>query len=420
MSLSVGYGESIITPSLSLNIDLTGYGFYLERKGENVLSDLKVRTLYLEDSAHKIILLSCDLIGFSIEFADILRKEIAEREGIDGKNVSISCIHTHSGPTVQALRGLGEVNEEYLNEVKEKILSTVEYAKKDLRGSRVYYHSEIIEPIGFNRRLRRFEPIDPHLNILLFKRDDRNIFLTNYACHPVVLGRTKDVSADWPGELVRFIENGGDSCIFFQGFCGDIDPVTNMNRWGEGTKGDIELLGYIVATRVLKAKKYGKEIKDTKVSVVEDRIKLPLQIPSEEEMKEDARYWLEVYKENRNAQRFIEEWLKEAEFSYERLKENPYIDNVPIQGISIGEVKIIGIPGEVFCQYGLKLRERYPMMLTFGYTNGLVGYIPVKDAYKNREDYAAYIAPKIFNVFPFSLDIEDIILNEAFKILDRI
>lgn len=420
MSLLVGYGESIITPSLSLNIDLTGYGFYLDRKGENILSDLKVRAIYLDDGKNRIILLSCDLIGFSIDFADSLRKEIGKREGIEVKNVTISCTHTHSGPAVQALRGLGNVNEEYLNGVREKIVSTVGYAKKDLRESMIYYHSEIIEPIGFNRRLKEFKPIDPHLNVLLFERDDKSIFLTNYACHPVVLGRTKDISADWPGELVRHIENRGDNCIFFQGFCGDIDPVTNMNRWGTGTKGDIELLGYIVANRALKAKIYGREIKDTKMSAIEDRVKLPLQIPPREEMREEARYWLERYKDNKNAQRFIEEWLKEAESSYENLIESPYIDNIPIQGISIGEVKIIGIPGEVFCEYGLRLRERYPMVLTFGYTNGLVGYIPVKDAYNNREDYAAYIAPRIFNVFPFSQDIEDVLLKETFRILDKI
>lgn len=420
MSLLVGYGENIITPSLSLDIDLTGYGFYLDRKGENVLTDLKTRVLYLDNGNNKVIIVSCDLIGFSVDFANSLRREIADREGLRVENVTIACTHTHSGPAVQALRGLGEVNDRYMGEVKEKIISTVSYAKKDLKESRAYYHSEIIEPIGFNRRLRGFSPIDPHLNILVFERNDKDIFLTNYACHPVVLGKTKDISADWPGELVRHIESEGGNCIFFQGFCGDIDPVTNMNRWGEGTKKDIELLGYIVADRALKSKRYGKEIRDTRISVAEESVRLPLQIPSKGEMIEEARYWLEVYRDNKNAQRFIEEWLKEAESSYESLREGPYIDNVPIQGIGIGEVRIISIPGEVFCEYGLRLRERYPMLLTFGYANGLVGYIPVRDAYKNREDYAGYIAPKIFNVFPFSQDIEDVISRETDRILEKL
>ena len=420
MGLLVGYGECIITPSPDLKLDLTGYGFYLDRKGENVLTDLKTRALYLESGEDRAVFISCDLIGFSIDFADGLRSAIAGREGLGMKNIIISCTHTHSGPAVQPLRGLGAVNEEYLAGLKEKIISTVDLARRDLREARVLYHKEILEPIGFNRRLRRFEPIDPYLNVLLFERKDRNIFLANYACHPVVLGRTKDISADWPGELVRYIEKGGDNCIFFQGFCGDIDPVTNMNRWGMGREEDIELLGYIVGSRALKAKRYGNVIEDPKIDIIEKRVKLPLQVPSKEEIKRDAEFWMDIYKGNRDAQRFIEGWLREAESSYERLREKPYIEDIPIQGIGIGAIKIIGIPGEVFCEYGLRLKERYPMLLTFGYTNGLVGYIPVKDAYRDKRDYASYIAPKIFNVFPFSQDIEDTVILEASEILERI
>jgi hypothetical protein len=420
MGLSVGYGEYIITPSPDLGLDLTGYGFYLDRKGENVLTDLKVRALYLESGEDRAVLISCDLIGFSVDFADGLRGAIAGREGLEIKNITVSCTHTHSGPAVQRLRGLGEVNEEYSGELKEKIISAVDLAGRDLREARILYHREILEPIGFNRRLRRFEPIDPSLNVLLFERKDRNIFLVNYACHPVVLGRTKDISADWPGELVRYIEKGGDNCIFFQGFCGDIDPVTNMNRWGMGREEDIELLGYIAGNRALKARRYGNVIEDPKIDIIEKRVRLPLQVPSKEEIKRDAELWMDIYRENRDAQRFIEEWLREAESSYESFREKPYIEDIPIQGIGVGNVKILGIPGEVFCEYGLRLREKYPVLFTFGYTNGLVGYIPVKDAYRDKKDYASYIAPKIFNVLPFSQDIEDTIILEAGEILEKI
>ncbi|MGC8970619.1 MAG: hypothetical protein ACP5K2_00280 [bacterium] len=420
MELLVGYGERVITPSPEFKLDLTGYGFYLDRKEENILGDLKVRVLYLDDSKNKAILISCDLIGFSVDFADTLRSVIANKEGLEIKNITLSCTHTHSGPAVQKLRGLGEVDNRYLTELKEKIISSVDFAKANLKKAKLYYHSEIIEPIGFNRRLRRFEPIDPQLSVLLFERQDKSIFLTNYACHPVVLGRTKDISADWPGELIRCMEENAYNCLFFQGFCGDIDPVTNMNRWGRGTKEDIELLGHILANRALKSKVYGKMVENPKISVAEERIELPLQIPSKEEMKKDAEYWLEVYKDNKSAQRFVEEWLKDAELSYESLKENPYIENIPIQGISIGEIKIIGIPGEIFCEYGLRLKKKFPMLFTFGYTNGLVGYIPTKEAYMDRGDYASYIAPKIFNVFPFSQDIEDVLIEETSKVLEKI
>lgn len=418
MGLSAGYGEIVITPPPGL--DLTGYGFYLDRKGENVLDDLKIRVLYLLDGENKLILASFDLIGFSVEFADNLRVDIANREDIDVKNVLIACTHTHSGPAVQKLRGLGEVDSDYTKGIIEKLRTAVEMAGKDIKDVDVSYHSEIVEPIGFNRRLRKFDPIDPKLNVLIFKGDDRKIYLVNYACHPVVLGRTNSISADWAGRLISNIEKNGGKALFFQGFCGDIDPVTNMNRWGEGTEEDIEFLGYILSKRIFKAERYARHISNPVLKTCEKRIKLPLQVPSEEKLRQEADYWLDIFKDNMNARRFIEDWLEEAESNYERFKNNPYIENVPVQGISIGDVKIIGIPGEVFCEYGLKLKERSSPLFTFGYSNGLTGYIPVKDAYRDRGDYACYQAPKIFNVFSFSQEINDLLLEEATDVLEKI
>lgn len=418
MDLSVGYGESIITPPLGL--DLTGYGFYLDRRGKDVLDDLKVRALYLRDSRNKLILASFDLIGFSVDFADTLRRDVSERKGVDIKDVLIACTHTHSGPAVQELRGLGEVDIDYLQRVRDGLVTAIEMAEKDLKMAGVSYHTEIVEPIGFNRRLRKFDPIDPMLNILIFSRDDREIYLVNYACHPVVLGRTTRISADWPGRLIRNIEKDGDNAIFFQGFCGDIDPVTNMNRWGEGTEDDINLLGYILSERTFKSKRYAKPIDEPTLKSYEKRIRLPLYIPSKEELEEDADYWMDIFKDNMDARRFVNDWLEKARINYERVKDSPYMDDVPIHGISIGDVKIIGIPGEVFCEYGLKLKVKASPLFTFGYSNGLVGYIPVKDAYKDRKDYACYLAPKIFNLFPFSLEIEEFLLKEATDILERV
>lgn len=418
MDLLVGYGESIITPPIG--VDLTGYGFYLDRKAKDVLDDLKVRVLYLCNGIDKLILISCDLLGFSVDFSDNLRRDIGEREGIDVKDILIACIHTHSGPAVRELRGLGDVDVDYLQKIKGEVITAVEVAKEDFKNAKVSYHTEIVEPIGFNRRLKSFEPIDPMLNILRFSRDDRDIYLVNYACHPVVLGKTDSISADWPGRFIHGIERNGDKALFFQGFCGDIDPVTNMNRWGEGTEEDIILLGHILTERAFKSKRYGKMIDDPILKSYEKRIRLPLHIPSREDLIKEYNLWMDIYRDDINARAFISNWLEKAEANYERFRNSPYIDNIPIHAISIGDVKLIGIPGEVFCEYGLKLRKRFSPLFTLGYSDGLVGYIPVKEAYMDRRDYACYLAPKIFNLFPFSPEIEDLILQEAIDVLERV
>ena len=126
-------------------------------------------------------------------------------------------------------------------------------ALADARESDFSFVSEALEPIGFNRRTGNFDGIDPYLKVASFNRPDGRLFLLNYACHAVTLGRKPVVSADWPGAAVRALEARGHRALLLQGFCGDVDPVTNLNRWGEGTEEDLELYGEMIAGRAAKA-----------------------------------------------------------------------------------------------------------------------------------------------------------------------
>jgi hypothetical protein len=49
---SAGYGERLITPPMG--VDLSGYGFYLDRKAGAVLDDLKVRAVHLADGRQAV------------------------------------------------------------------------------------------------------------------------------------------------------------------------------------------------------------------------------------------------------------------------------------------------------------------------------------------------------------------------------
>ncbi|HAH87696.1 MAG TPA: hypothetical protein DCL60_10050, partial [Armatimonadetes bacterium] len=77
--LLAGYGESNITPEMGL--ELSGYGYHLSRKATGVLDDIKIRAVYLTDGEEVLLLMSCDLLGFSLEYADDLRQSIADDLG---------------------------------------------------------------------------------------------------------------------------------------------------------------------------------------------------------------------------------------------------------------------------------------------------------------------------------------------------
>ncbi|MBI3991128.1 MAG: hypothetical protein HY350_03155 [Candidatus Omnitrophica bacterium] len=415
-NLLAGYGEKIITPQIGTG--LTGYGYYLDRKTESILDDLKTRVLSLEKGKEKILLISCDLLGFTIEFTDIIRKEISKEYNLPLKNILIACTHTHSGPSSQTLSALGEIEPSYLESVKKYIKQAVYNAESDKKPSEFCFTTEFIEPIGYNRRNKSFEPVDSSLNIAVFKRAKNKIYLLNYACHPVTLGRTKEVSSDWPGAVAREVEKSGSKCVFFQGFCGDIDPVTNRNRWGKGTREDLAFYGKMLCQRAFKAEKYASPAKETTLNGVEKRIRLTLTLPQRnEEIEKEKKFWIKHYKAFPAVKRFFEEWAKEAKRNLASLQEKPYLENIPIQRIAIGRLKIMGLPGEIFCEYGLRLKERHSPLFTFGQSGGNIGYIPVKNTYKITDDYACYLAPKFYTIFPFSPSIENTIMKASDEII---
>ena len=277
-----------------------------------------------------------------------------------------------------------------------------------------------LDQIGYNRRQRSFSPIDPVLKIGLLSRATRDIYFLGYSCHPVALGRLSSVSADWPGAVIREMENRGHHAVFFQGFLGDIDPTTNLNRWGSATAKDFDIYGRLVASRAEKAKQYGQKQEDIEFASLESRIAFPLVVPStREEIVEEKKTLVEANPNWPDAERFYSAWLQEAlQYHAERVKD-PYYRNVPLQAVRIGEMKIIGIPGEVFCEYGTWLSSKFPTLFPIGLAGGDIGYMPTREAYERKGDYACYQVAKFYDdvLFPFSEEIEQVLLEACEQLL---
>ncbi len=416
--LTAGFADRVITPPLGL--DLCGYGFYLDRKAETVLDDLKVRALFLSDGSASLMMISCDLIGLPIEYCDRLRSGIAQTIGLPVERVLIACTHTHSGPATQSMAGLGEVSPAYMESLAKNISSAAEEAAASPKRARLRTVFEAIEPIGYNRRTNDFRGIDPWLKALVLRTEYGPIYLLNYSCHAVVLGRGRRVSADWPGAWIREAEPRGDRLIFFQGFCGDIDPVTQLNRWGEGTGEDLRYYGDLLTRRLRKTERYSLPEDDVALSAAEARIRVPLRIWEKQEIEDQVAAFRKAYVNFSGVRRFGDWWRSEASRVAAEMRKNPFMENVPIQALSIGHLRFLALPGEVFCGIGLELRNAFSPLFTIGYANGYIGYVPTGEAYRCPTDYAAFYAPMFTNVFPFRPEIEGLILSASRKVLKSV
>lgn len=409
--LQAGYGERIITPPLGWG--MTGYGCYLDRQAESVLDELKVRAVSLRRGEERLLLVNCDLLGLTVAFSDAARQELAAAHGLDRAGVFLTCIHTHSGPAAQPLAGMPEPEPEYLERVHGAIMEAAAEAAEDEAAAEFSYFLETIEPIGYNRRNRSFEPIDPVLKVAVLERDDGTLYLMNYSCHAVTLGVNKAWSADWPGAVVAELEAHGHRGIVFQGFLGDINPTALGLAQAPNREAFLPYYGRLIYERVQMAQAGAQREAEPALRAVERRLNLPLAVPTEEGLEEDYRAWRKHYAGNEGFERALDEWHARAREALARYTEDPYLRDVPLQAAAIGGLRLVGFPGETFCEYGVWLRQRYPALMVLGHSGGNVGYLPVRSAYGNEDDYACYLASKLYGLYPFTPGIQDLLMREA-------
>jgi len=417
-TLHVGYGERVITPRLG--VDLAGYGFYLDRKATSVLDEIKCRALALATGDRSLMIVSSDIIGFTVEDADSIRAAIAEAHGLPREAVLLAATHTHCGPVTQYMPGLGELDPEYIGRLRALILEAAAEAASAPRPAEFSFALEAIEPLGYNRRKNDFSGVDPVLKAAVFKSGGRKTYLLSYACHAVVFGRKCHVSGDWPGAVVRAVEEKGDRAVFLQGFCGDIDPVIQMNRWGEGTSDDLLDIADLVRRRLARAERFALAEPAPRLAAAESRVAIPLAVYDKRTIERRAASFAKTYSRFPGAARFAEDWRERALAEAPALRKAPFVREVPVQALAVGGLKIVALPGEFFSGIGLKLRRTDDPLMPVGYANGNIGYVPSDRDFRDTADYACYCAPMFYQLFPFEAGVERAFLRAARRTLRSI
>ena len=229
--LRIGASAIDITPPVGTALD--GYGGRTD-VSLGVHDPLFARCLFLDDGRTQLAIVVCDLIGVGRELVRRARELIAERPGIPPANVLIAATHTHAGPA--GIRGNGEPV--LVEDTARKIAGAVRVAHRDAVKGALKYGVTELSSISQNRRDPEW-PIDHRLDVLAADTPDgRNIAtVARYACHPTVMtGANLEISAEWPGEACRVMEQvigGGARGIYLNGACGNINPAWMWQRVDE-------------------------------------------------------------------------------------------------------------------------------------------------------------------------------------------
>ena len=414
-TLKAGFARVDATPMLGIPVR----GYYQKRFAEGVLDPLQVNALALSCGDSAAVLLCMDACGINRENAAILSDSITAATGLPREAIFISATHTHTGPEISATSD-NPLVPEYFQTLKRKMTDAAVMALADRKPARMGWGIGNAPNIAFVRRFRmkdgsvRTNPgvnnpdilhpigeIDERVTVLRFDREGgETLILANFGNHPDVVGGSK-LSADWPGFLRSTVEKVLDNtrCIFFNGAQGDLNHV-NVHPTG-GYLNDMFIdfddvargynharyMGRVVAGGVLQA--FDKVLYQDVDSLrcLQKTIRIPSNKCDPSELPEAHRI-NDLHNAGRDSElpykgMMLTTILAEAARKV-RMENGPDFFDMEISGLSLGNIALVGIPGEPFMGIGkaLKETEGWDLVLPSCLTNGSEGYFPMLECYE--------------------------------------
>ncbi len=408
-----GLYEIDVTPSLGVNIP----GYFESRPAAGIRDPLCARALACSNaSGDAFILVNIDTISTAASVVQAARDRVEKLTGIPGDRVMISATHTHTGGPVDDFVP-GTSDESYLAWLAERAADAAVMAWNNRRPAKLGYGKAHEESIAFIRRYRMKDgsfctnpgfgndriaapagSIDPEVGIVKIEDMEGNLIgvITNYACHlDTVTGNR--FSADYPGELGRVLKKVYGQqvvSIFLVGACGNINHYDYMHRTGEyyykSRTPHYVRMGRILAGDVIRALADIETCEEERIAVESDTFPAVIRTPSAEDIAaaeallEEIPYEVVLSTEQGiigNSHRLVDRHYARSLLDVASIKQKKV--SVPVQIARIGQAAIVGLPCELFVEFGLDIKARsgFENTLISTLTNACFGYIAVREAF---------------------------------------
>jgi hypothetical protein len=397
-TLKAATARANLTPYVG--VCLSGFGGR-DHGAEGIHDELWAKALVLEAGDTRVALVSCDLIGLTLESVAGIRQRTEAMCGLPGDHVVLAATHTHSGPAMGCLRLLGQ-DPAWVEVVEKKIAGAITEASRNLADAKFGVGCGDVQ-IGINRRERQSDgtirlgrnpggPVDTTVGVL--RVDSASgapiAALIHHPCHPVVLGGNNYlISADFPGSATAFVERAlpGVTALFVNGCAGNInsDPVGH-------TFEAAERLGATLGAEAVKTY-HGIELAaEMTLRAATEWAEAPLQpLPPREETQSlfdsrqqalDAEVATGKLSPLKRDTDHVLGWLKDVLAEWDKPQQQT-TRRLEVQAVAIGDAAFVTTPGETFVEIGQAIAAGSPSPHTFvtGYTNGVIGYIPVDTAF---------------------------------------
>ncbi len=422
-TLRAGAARVLLEPPLGL--EMMGYGSRVGR-ARGVNDPLAAQAIVCDDGSTRIALCGVDLLAIGKRIADDIRARVARQSKISADAILIGATHTHSAPffnifaTPQSGATVADSRDpQWERALPEKIASAILAADDALEPASLKAASARFV-LGTNRRLRRADGsiqlaanysgvAESEAQALGFYRADGSAiaFLINYPCHGVVLCEDNLLySRDWMGFAIGEIERLASEsvpdapkppvAVFMQGTTGNIDPRSRgsfeVARAHGATLGR-DLLNALNAAPFEAPSNFQVRRVELKARLkpLDDALAIARECLSQTQASLENHRGGEGYqlKRLRDHHQQSEAALMALEALVEANRRDKRVDlargemATGMTVASLGEIAIVGLPGEAFVEFGLALRANpyFARTLVACYCNDLIGYIPTREAY---------------------------------------
>ena len=417
-ALQAGCAKVNVTSPLGLKL-IGSYG----KPSDAVLDELHGRALVLSDGDNTVAIVSVDLLYAPLEeLTNPVRALAAERTGIPEENVMVCATHTHSGPDIFSNAKLDseshipdeEIDLAYRQTVVEKLASAVQMAHRDMQPAKIGAALGELPEVVYNRRPRRddgkvemaftlpaeitatrktevgpdgrtrvtftlpperaartFGPIDPDVFVLRVEDTGGQIVgsLVSFGCHPVCVYPflSTAVSADYPARAMRVVEQAeGGICLFALGLAGNAVPI-------QRDVGPCDQIGKALGGEAVRRLQFVSTTGDVTLA------------------------------------------SRRRAFTLATKDTPPKNIETEMQVLRLGDIYLLGLPGEILIEVGLEIKEKAGLDKLFvtSITNDSIGYVCHAEAYNE----GAYEPTRGTHLAPGA---GEIVVEHALALLDEI
>ena len=384
----VGLATTDITPPVG--IKLSGFAARTE-PSTGIYRSLEATAIAIDDGATPFVLLCADWLGF-YDRAPMMRARLREAIGLPEERYILCGSHTHCGPCIreQDERRFGPLDYDYLERAVSAMAECATRAWKSRSEARLRFGSGACTFAASRRKPdgkggvewkpSLDAPHDHEVPVLAIETPAGELrgLIFSYACHPTSRGGLL-IGPDYPGFARDYLARRfpGVTTAFIQGCGADQKPYAIAPQSG-GFRSlevdEVRALGDQLGAAVARVREQGE------MRPVEGPIALAQRIL---ELRTELMDLELVQRSLSDGREFVREW---ARYLLDRMDAgDPVVPLVPfeIETVRFGRsLAMVALAGEITVEHGLRLkrelRPRFENVLVAGYTNGVVGYVPVR------------------------------------------